>query len=453
MDNKIVLEILHLIETLPDDKLKIALEEYHESDIADAIEALDDEETIVRLNRILSKERFADIVEEIEDQEEVLSDLTVENIAKIVDEMDSNEAHQFLDSLDDDKKEEILKLVDDETKEDIELLDSYKDDEVGNYMATEFACVDNTDMSVTRAMRKVIDFANKTDNFSIIYVNNPDGTYRGLVLLQDLIIARRDDNFDDLIKENYPVLHDKDNTVEAFMDIEQYELDSMPILDSNNHLVGILLSDVLKDFISDAQTEKYNRLALVEGQDVTDSVFKNALKRLPWLLGLLVVAIVVCMTSTSFELIIAPLVTIVFFQSMIADMAGNVGTQSLAVTISKDFTAEKDQRKKKNLFQEVSIGFLNGIILGIVAFIVVAVVLLIMNKKADIIPTALTVSLSIFVVSIISAFLGSGVPLLLIKLKIDPAIASGPAITTINDIVAVLTYFGLACLMYYVIFA
>ena len=449
--NDKVLEILNLIETLDDESLKEALLEYYEPDIADALEELDEEQN-KRVRDLLPQKFHSEVLANIEDQEEYTKTLTDLEVANLVKEMESNEARMMLDSLSEERKEEILAYLPQDVKDEISLLDSYEDDEVGSFMNTDFVLLDDS-FTIAKAMRKVIEAASQTDNFTQLYVLNQDGTYRGVVSLKDLIIARKDYPFVELIKENYPILHDRDKVDTVNEIIVDYTLDSYPILDQNNNILGILTSDTAKELVETNYSEDFGILGGVEIDDINEKPFRAVLKRLPWLLVLLLVATGVSMISSSFEAIIASLVTVVFFQSMIADMAGNVGTQALAIVIGQDFSKETPKKEmRKTVLKEMAIGAFNGVILGIFSFLVVIVALLIMGKSGSVLyQTALTVGLSILGVSTLSSFIGSFIPTLLIRLNVDPAVASGPFITTFNDIVAVLLYFGLAYLFFYIL--
>ena len=447
--NEKVLEILNLVHTLNDEDLKIALEEYYEPDILDAILEMDEEDAL-RVKNVLDEKTHGEIITNLEDEEvkEYVTDLSNQDIAEIVSEMESSEAHIFLENLDEERREGVLKLLPEEIQEDQEMLSSYEEDEVGQFINTDFLEVSD-DINVAKAMRSTIAKASETDNFTILYVNYPDGKFRGIVELKDLIIARKDTLFVELVKENYPVLHDKDKLENVKEIIIDYSLDSYPIVDENNVLLGILTADQAKNLVEAQYVEDFNQLAGIESSDINEKPFSAVLKRLPWLFGLLFIAIIISAISSSFEEKIALLTTVVFFQSMIADMAGNVGTQALAITIGKDFKKGKDKNKGKTIFKEFLTGVFNGVILAVVASIVVLVALLIMGKGGEeVIKTILTVALSIFGVSSLSSLLGTLFPIILINLGIDPAVASGPFITTFNDIIAVLMYYGLAILIF-----
>ena len=447
--NEKVLEILKLVHTLNDQELKLALEEYYEPDILDAILEMNEEDA-ARVKALLDTETHGEILTNLEDEEvsEYVEDLTDRNIATIVSEMESSEAHIFLDNLDEERRENIIKLLPKDMQEDEKMLSSYSENEVGQFINTDFLLVDDS-YTIAKAMRKTIAVANETDNFTILYVNYQDGTFRGIIELKELIIARKTDDFVELIKENYPKLHDTDELAAVKEIILDYSLDSYPILDKDNHILGILTADQAKILVENEYQEDFNQLAGLADSDINEKPFKAVIKRLPWLLTLLVMAIIISIVSSSFEERIALLTTVVFFQSMIADMAGNVGTQALAITISRDFKKGKDKEKGKTIGREFLIGMFNGILLAIVAGLVVLVAMLIIGKTGpELIKTIVTVMISIFGVSSLSSLIGTAFPILLINIGVDPAVASGPFITTFNDVIAVLLYYGLAILIF-----
>ena len=440
-------EIINLIVNSEDDERLIDdLNQYHASDIADAFAGLDDEQ-LVRLYDILPKELLADIITYIEDKEHYLELMENEDVAEMLDNMESNDAAEVLEELDEEDIEEINTLVEPETLEDINLVNSYEDDMVGSLMSTDYIMIKATS-SIKQAMKSVITEANEVENINIIYVVDEEEKYLGIISLRDLIRARSTDDINDIIKSNYPVLHDYSLVDEIEHDILDYELESYGVLDKDGKLIGIVNDETLIDLLEEEYKEDYAMLAgISEIEDTSEPIYKSVLKRLPWLAFLLVIGLFVSMLTSSFEQVILQLTTVVFFQSLILGMAGNTGTQSLAVTISK----LNDDEKKigKVIKRELLTGFLNGLVIGTLAFGLVLVFLLLRNTGiSDCMKTGLSVSISLVISMSIAAFLGAFVPYVLSKLKVDPAVASGPFITTVNDIVAIVIYYSLASFLF-----
>ena len=445
-----ILEIINLIENIQDNEQLIdELSQYHPSDMADAFSELSDEQ-LLRLYDILPSEFLADIITYIEDKERYLDLMENEDVADILDNMESNDAAEVLEELDEEDIAEINTLVEPETLEDINLINSYDDNMLGSVMSTDFIEIKESS-SIKQAMRVVISSANEVENINVIYVTDDNGKYVGIITLRDLIRARSTDELSEIIKTNYPTLHDYDLLDELDKDILDYELESYAVLDSEGGLIGIVNDETLIDLLEEEYKEDYAMLAgISEIEDTEEPIYKSVLARLPWLAFLLVIGLLVSLLTSSFEQIIIKLTTVVFFQSLILGMAGNTGTQSLAVTISK----LNDDEKKigKVIKRELLTGFLNGLIIGLLAFGLVLVFLLLRNTGIDdCIKTGLSVSISLVISMSIAAFLGAFVPYVLSKLKVDPAVASGPFITTVNDIVAIVIYYSLASFLFTVL--
>ena len=442
-----ILEILNLIQnTIDDEVLSDELSQYHASDIADSFDELTDEE-IRRLYDILPSEFLADIITYIEEKERYLDLMENEDVADILDNMESNDAAEVLEELDEEDILEINQLVEPETLEDINLINSYDDNELGSVMSTDYIEI-KADLTIKQAMKAVINSAYEVENINVIYVTDEVGKYVGIITLRDLIRARSTDLLEDIIKTNYPTLYDYTLLDEIDHDILDYELESYGVLDRRGLLIGIVNDETLIELVEEEYKEDYAMLAgISEIEDTTEPIYKSVLARLPWLAFLLVIGLLVSLLTSSFEKVILELTTVVFFQSLILGMAGNTGTQSLAVTISK----LNDDEKKigKVIKRELITGFLNGLIIAVIAFGLVIGFLLLRNEgMAASLKTALSVSISLIISMSIAAFLGAFVPYVLSKLKVDPAVASGPFITTINDIVAIIIYYSLASLLF-----
>ena len=361
--------------------------------------------------------------------------------------MESNDAAEVLEELDQEDIEEINALVEPETLEDINLVNSYDDEVVGSLMSTDYIAIKATS-AIKQAMKSVIKEANEVENINIIYVVDENEKYLGIISLRDLIRARSTDDINDIIKLNYPVLYDYSLIDEIERDILDYELESYGVLDKEGKLIGIVNDETLIDLLEEEYKEDYAMLAgISEIEDTSEPIYKSVLKRLPWLAFLLVIGLLVSLLTSSFENVIKDLITVVFFQSLILGMAGNTGTQSLAVTISK---INDDEKKiAKVILRELLTGFLNGLIIAVMGFGLVLGFLLLRANTFDVsIKTSLSVSISLVISMSIASFLGAFVPYILSKLKVDPAVASGPFITTVNDIVAIVIYYSLATLLF-----
>lgn len=444
-----------------DDEKRELLDDYHESDIADVVERLTKEERLT-LYRILGPTKCAEIFSYLENVDDYIDELEYDKAAKIIEQMDADDAVDVLDELEDEDKEKIIGLIDKESREDIDLIESYEDDMIGSKMTTNYISVP-ANSSIKDAMKLLVKEAAENDNVSTIYVVNTDNTFYGSIDLRDLIIARSESKLDDIVKTSYPTLKANVLIEECLRDLKDYDLDSIPVLNEKNELVGVITSSDIIESVDDQLTDDYAKLGgLTEEEALDESIAKSVKKRLPWLIGLMFLGLLVSLLLSSFEAVIAVLPAIVFFQSMVLDMAGNVGTQSLAVTIR----ALSDEDKEKHIylrtiFKEVRVGLLNGLILGVLSCAFVFLFLFIRKQgivdgdvfvRMEAFKASLIVGVSLFIAMTASSLVGSSVPILLTKVHIDPAVASGPFITTMNDILAIAIYYGLAFAMFNSVF-
>jgi len=273
----------------------------------------------------------------------------------------------------------------------------------------------------------------------------------GAIELKDLIIARDTTDLSSIILTSYPYVYTYELIENCIERIKKYSEDSIPVLDQDNKLCGVIISQDVIELLTDEMNEDYAKLAgLSSKEDLNEPIFKSVKKRLPWLIVLLGLGLIVSAVVSVFESIVTHLAVIVSFQSLILGMSGNVGTQSLAVTIRVLMDEELyPQQKFSFIFKEAKIGFINGIILGALSFFLVGGYLILLKNQPHTFAFSVSscTALALIVAIFLSSISGTIIPILFKKLKIDPAVASGPLITTINDLVAVVSYYGLSWLL------
>ena len=451
-----VSEILEKLSknNITDDLLVEIINDYHPSDIADALEQTDES-----IRKIFFKEVDADIMSEIlaymEDVNIYLKELDIKQAADIISEMDSDDAVDILEEIDDETEDKIIDLMDSQSSEDVLLIQSYNDDEIGSKMTTNYIEI-KKNMTVKEAMTSLIDQAKDNDNVSTIYVSDLDNKFYGAIDLKDLIIARENTPLESIITNSYPTVKDHQIISEVYQDLQDYSEDSFPVLNQKDEIIGIITANDLIEVVDEEMAEDYAKLAgLSSEEDVDETVFSSVKKRLPWLILLLVLGLVVSSVVGIFEKVIDLVAVSVCFQSLILDMAGNVGTQSLAVTIrvlnNEDLTV-KD--KLKLVKKEVKVGFFNGLLMaGFACVFITLYIFIIKNYPINFsIILALCIGLSLIVTMIISSLVGTLIPLTLNSMNIDPAVASGPLITTVNDLVSAICYYSIVYLFVIVIF-
>ena len=362
-----LLEILR--SSLAADELQDQISDYHESDIADAFEQLTEEERR-RLYPLLGPEWIAEIFTYIEAPDEYLKELDLGQAAQVLSYMDSDDAVDVLDELDDTTQEKLVGMMDEESSHDIKMLQSYEDDEVGSLMTTNFIVI-HENLTIRQAMRELIRQAGENDNISTVYVIDKNDQFYGAIDLKDLIIAREKNALEDIISTSYPYVTDHEKIDDCIEQIKDYAEDSIPVLTEDKQLIGVITAQDLVEVVDDAMGEDYAKLAgLTAEEDLEETTTESMKKRLPWLVILLFLGLAVSTVVGVFETVVAVLPIVMCFQSLILDMAGNVGTQSLAVTIRVLMDENLTAGEKVGLvFKEMKVGFFNGLFLGIMAFI------------------------------------------------------------------------------------
>lgn len=422
------------------------LSDYHEKDIAQSFAFMTREERKA-LYDTLGAEWISNIFSYIEEPQAYIEELGIDKLAEVINEMDSDDAVDLLEDIDESVKAKLRPILDEDVKADIQLIHSYDEDEIGSLITTNFVCI-SKNLSIRQAMRELVRQAGENDNISTIYVVDASDTFCGAIDLKDLIVAREHDELDDLISYSYPYLLDHEKIADSIEKIKDYAEDSLPVLNSKRELIGILTAQDVIEAVDDEMGEDYAKLAgLTAEEDLKETTLESMKKRMPWLIVLLFLGMGVSTVVGAFEGVVAALPIVICFQSLILDMAGNVGTQSLAVTIRVLMDEDLAGKDKLSLVvKEMKVGFSNGLLLGVLALLCLGVYIKVF--KGYTIYQAFMVSgcvgISLLVAMIISSLVGTMVPLFFHKIKVDPAVASGPLITTVNDLVAVVTYYGLA---------
>ena len=423
------------------------LEDYHENDLADVFPDLSVAERR-KLCRILNLDMLADIFEYIDEKQaaEYLDEMDVRKAAAILSRMETDAVVDVLRMIPKEKRALLLELMDDEARKDMAVIAAFDDEEIGSRMTTNYIEI-RENLTVKQAMTELVGQAAKNDNISTIFMVTADHTFYGAMDLKDLITARQDTRLEDLIVTSYPYVYGHELIDDCIEKLKDYSENSIPILDNDNKLLGVITSQSIVDLVDDEMGEDYAMFAgLTAEEDLKEPLKESMKKRLPWLLVLLALGTVVSSVVGVFEQVVSQLTIIMCFQSLILDMAGNVGTQSLAVTIRVLMDESLTGKQKVELvFKEMRIAFSNGAILGILSFLVLGLYIALFQGKTWTFADAVSgcIGLSLRVAMVISGAVGTLIPLFFKKINIDPAVASGPLITTINDLVAVVAYYGL----------
>ena len=428
------------------------LEDYHENDLADVFPDLSVAERR-KLCRILNLDMLADIFEYIDEKQaaEYLDEMDVRKAAAILSRMETDAVVDVLRMIPKEKRALLLELMDDEARKDMAVIAAFDDEEIGSRMTTNYIEI-RENLTVKQAMTELVSQAAKNDNISTIFMVTADHTFYGAMDLKDLITARQDTRLEDLIVTSYPYVYGHELIDDCIEKLKDYSENSIPILDNDNKLLGVITSQSIVDLVDDEMGEDYAMFAgLTAEEDLKEPLKESMKKRLPWLLVLLALGTVVSSVVGVFEQVVSQLTIIMCFQSLILDMAGNVGTQSLAVTIRVLMDESLTGKQKVELvFKEMRIAFSNGAILGILSFLVLGLYIALFKGKTWTFAYAVSgcIGLSLMVAMVISGAVGTLIPLFFKKINIDPAVASGPLITTINDLAQLLYIFSLHVVTY-----
>lgn len=444
---KIVEEIVAVIRSGAEKKqLLQRLDDYHANDIAQSLSYLSQTERL-SLYAVLGVEWVSEILAYVVDPEPYARELGTEKLAAIINEMDADDAVDLLQKLDEADKEKLRPYLDEHVRADLQLIASYDEDRIGSLITTNYICIPKT-LDIRAAMHELIRQAGEHDNISTLYVMDESGKFSGAIDLKDLIIARQNDSLDALIIYSYPYLFADEKISDCIEKIKDYAEDSLPVLNQSRQIIGIITAQDVVEAVDDEMGEDYAKLAgLTAQEDLNETTGQSIKKRLPWLMILLVLGMLVSSVVGAFEGVVAILPIVICFQSLVLDMAGNVGTQSLAVTIRVLMDEELGAKEKRKLVaKESKAGMFNGLLLGAlaVAFLGVYVRLFKGYAPAQAFLISFCVGVALLLSMIVSSLVGTLVPMFFKKIKVDPAVASGPLITTINDLVAVVIYYGLA---------
>ena len=431
--------------------LKSKLEDYHDNNIADALQLLKKSER-QKLYRILDAETLGAIFEYVskEDASIYINEMDLKKASTVISELEPDTAVEILRELEKGKRTLLIDSMESDVRKDIKVVASFDEDEIGSKMTTNCIIIKD-DLSTKDAMAELVEQAKENDNISTIFVEDKDNAFVGAIDLKELIIAKKDMPLKDLIMTSFPYVYGHENIDDCIERLKDYSEGLIPVLDNNNRILGVTTSQNLIEVVDEEMGEDYAKFAgLTAEEDLSEPVIESLKKRLPWLLILLCLGMFVSSVVGVFQGVIEILPIVMAFQTLILDMSGNDGTQSLAVIIrvlmDENLTF---QQKVQLVWKEVRVGFCNGIILASLAFIILGSYIHFYKGVSWQHSYWISgcVGLSLIIAMIISSTLGTLIPMFFKKIKIDPAVASGPLITTLNDLIAVVTYYGMAWIL------
>ena len=432
---------LHISATDDEALLKLVSEE-HPADIAEIIDELGLDDATY-LFKLLDSELSAEALMEIDedDREKILKNLSAEEIADEIDELDTDDAADIISELPEERVTEVIsELEDDEHAKDIVDLLKYEEGTAGSLMAKELVKVKETWM-VPTCVRKMRSQAQEVRRVHSIYVVDEENHLIGRLSLKDLLVASAKDKIANIYIPKVDSVHFSDKGEDVARLMQKYDLEAIPVVDNDNVLIGRITIDDIVDLIKEEAEKDYQMAAgITEDIDADDSILDKTKARLPWLILGLVGGLAAASIMGGFEEALTRFPELFFFTPLIAAMAGNVGVQSSAIIVQGLANDNIKGSLVNRMFKEIGLSIVNGIILA--ALIFVFGYFLDYNTSISI-----TISISLIMVIILASLIGTFVPLILHKNGIDPAVATGPFITTSNDIFGIFIFFYIAKLI------
>ena len=442
LTEELVEQVEQFIENKNDKELRKLLDEFHYADIAEILDELNLEEAIYVI-KLLDSETTSDILMELDEdnREKVLKNLSVKEIAEEVEELDTDDAADIISELPEERQQAVIAQIEDEAhKAEITELLAYAEDTAGGLMAKELVKVYET-WTVAGCLRRIRGQAKDVTRVHSIYVVDKQDKLIGRLSLKDLIIAKNEQKIADIYISNVDYVDVNEDVEEVAKIMAKYDLEAIPVVDKNKTLLGRVTIDDIVDVLKEEADKDYQLAAGITGDvEADDSILQLTRARLPWLFLGLVGGIGAFLIMEGFQDTFNKYAVLFFFTPLIAAMAGNVGVQSSAIIVQGLANDDVKGSINSRLIKEMLLAALNGFILALFLFVFVWI------SKGEI-NTAFAISVSLIVVIIVAGLIGTFVPLFLNKRGIDPAIATGPFITTSNDIFGILIYFWIAKLI------
>ena len=440
--SKLLANITSYIEVSNDKAIVALFEEMHYADIAEILDELSFD-NVVYIIKLLDSEKTSAVLMELDEdiREKTLQNLSAKEIAEEVEELDSDDAADIIGELSQERQEAVLsKIEDEEHVKEIEELLAYDEDSAGGLMAKELVKV-NENWTVLKCVREMRAQAEEVTRVHSIYVVDDNDKLKGRLSLKDLLITSTKTAISEVYIPKVDFVNVHDNLDEVSNKMRKYDLEAIPVIDNNGVLLGRITIDDIVDVIKEGADKDYQLAAgLTQDVEADDSILQLTKARLPWLFLGLLGGVGAFLIMVMFENTFDENAVLFFFTPLIAAMAGNVGVQSSAIIVQGLANDDVKGSINSRLIKEMLLAALNGLVLAVFLFGFVWFY----EGKVN---TALAISVSLVAVIIVAGLIGTFVPLFLNKRGIDPAIATGPFITTSNDIFGILIYFMIAKLI------
>jgi len=440
--SKLLANITSYIEVSNDKAIVALFEEMHYADIAEILDELSFD-NVVYIIKLLDSEKTSAVLMELDEdiREKTLQNLSAKEIAEEVEELDSDDAADIIGELSQERQEAVLsKIEDEEHVKEIEELLAYDEDSAGGLMAKELVKV-NENWTVLKCVREMRAQAEEVTRVHSIYVVDDNDKLKGRLSLKDLLITSTKTSISEVYIPKVDFVNVHDDLDEVSNKMRKYDLEAIPVIDNNGVLLGRITIDDIVDVIKEEADKDYQLAAgLTQDVEADDSILQLTKARLPWLFLGLLGGVGAFLIMVLFENTFDENAVLFFFTPLIAAMAGNVGVQSSAIIVQGLANDDVKGSINSRLIKEMLLAALNGLVLAVFLFGFVWFY----EGKVN---TALAISVSLVAVIIVAGLIGTFVPLFLNKRGIDPAIATGPFITTSNDIFGILIYFMIAKLI------
>ncbi|MGE4320808.1 MAG: magnesium transporter [Acholeplasmataceae bacterium] len=444
---KMKINFKHSVESI-----KRALSHLYPYDIAVLFTSLKDEEKR-KLISVLSLELLTLVFVELEDDYQIefyhlLPSTTQKSLLR---KLETDELKAFIELFEEPaEQKEIIEKLSKIKARTIQLLLTYDEDEAASIMMTDFFVIP-VDLTIKEATNLIITESKDNDYIDTVFVEDEQKKCIGFVDLKDLIIARPNQKLENMMETEFPFVLEHDTIESAIEKVQDYDRNVIPVMTEENQVIGIITADDIFDELIEDYEEDYDSFAQISDHDESMSPLARSRQRLPWLITGIVLNLLTISILSMFSATIAQVTVLILFQPMILGMAGNIGTQALAVTIlgihQQDF--KEHNKAKKHILKEMSIGLINSLLLGLIAFVYVQVYLSILGVSSQSpFEVAIAVFAALSIAMFLSSTLGSLVPILFDKIGIDPSAASGPMMATVNDIISLVVYFSIATLMF-----
>ncbi len=436
---ELIAQVRSFIIQRDDNALLELLGEEHHADIAELLDDLSLEEATYII-KLLDSELTSDILMEIDEdvREKILKKLSAKEIAEELEELDTDDAADIVAELPEERQEHVIAHIEDEehVKDIVELL-TYDENSAGGLMAKELVKV-NENWNVTRCVREMRVQAEDVTRVHSIYVVDNDDKLKGRLSLKDLLVTSTKTHISEIYIPKVDAVNVNEKAEDVAVIMQKYDLEAIPVIDDEHHLLGRITIDDIVDVIKEEAEKDYQLAAgITEDVEADDTIFEHTRARLPWLFLGLIGGVGAAAIMGNFEELISQHAILFFFTPLIAAMAGNVGVQSSAIIVQGLANNDLKGSIQNRLVKEFLLAVVNGIILSLLLFVFTW--LWHGNMK-----TSLAISISLFAVIIMAGIVGTFIPLFLDKRGVDPAIATGPFITTSNDIFGILIYFMIA---------